>query len=188
MTMVFYDFEFTRKRQRTTPVSLGMVFEEGKKQFYAEFTDYDTTQVDEWLEDNILNNLTLKEKPDGYYNCRDGITEIKGDIKHIVTFMGGLCTWLESLEYQITMASFQSSYDWVLFEELFRKAGVEFPKNVNPFPYDIATLYQECGYNPNYDDFAKEAFLRIEDRSKKHNALYDAQVAKKIYFKLKDKS
>ena len=36
-----------------------MVTEEGKKQFYAEFTDFDPLQVDEWLEENTFNLFQL---------------------------------------------------------------------------------------------------------------------------------
>ena len=37
---IFFDFEFTGLTMKTTPISLGMVTEDGHK-FYAEFTDYD---------------------------------------------------------------------------------------------------------------------------------------------------
>ena len=33
MAKVFYDFEFTRLHQHTTPVSIGMITEDGSKQF-----------------------------------------------------------------------------------------------------------------------------------------------------------
>jgi hypothetical protein len=36
-----------------------MITEDGSKQFYAKFTDYDVTQVDEWHTENVLNLLTL---------------------------------------------------------------------------------------------------------------------------------
>lgn len=48
MTKLFFDFEFTGLRQNTTPISLGVYAENGHT-FYAEFTDYDKDQIDDWL-------------------------------------------------------------------------------------------------------------------------------------------
>jgi len=66
MSKIFIDFEFTRAHQYTTPISIGIVSEDGEKEFYSEFTDFDENQVDEWLEQNVLNLLSLTEKPTRY--------------------------------------------------------------------------------------------------------------------------
>ena len=66
MTIVFYDMEFTRKHQLTTSVSIGMVSSDGSQEFYAEFNDYDYSQVDQWLQTNVIDILTLTDKPDGF--------------------------------------------------------------------------------------------------------------------------
>ena len=55
---VFFDSEFTGLRQDTTLISIGLVAEDGNM-FYAEFTDYDQSQVYEWLQENVINNLWL---------------------------------------------------------------------------------------------------------------------------------
>ena len=47
--IVFYDLEYTSKHQFTLPISIGMVSSDGSKEFYAEFTDYDYSQVDHWF-------------------------------------------------------------------------------------------------------------------------------------------
>ena len=54
-TKLFIDLEFTGLHQATTPISLGIISECGKT-FYAEFTDYDRTQLNDWLEENIIPN------------------------------------------------------------------------------------------------------------------------------------
>ena len=58
MTKVFFDTEFTGLHKNTTLISIGLISECGKT-FYAEFWDYDKTQIDEWLQTNVLDNLIL---------------------------------------------------------------------------------------------------------------------------------
>lgn len=58
--LLFFDMEFTGLRQNTTPISLGIVSEDGKK-FYAEFVDFDFNQVNDWITKNVLDNLFLKK-------------------------------------------------------------------------------------------------------------------------------
>ena len=65
--IVFYDLEYTRKHQFTSLISIGMVSSNGSKEFYAEFTDYDYSQVDRWLQTNVIDLLTLLDKQDGFF-------------------------------------------------------------------------------------------------------------------------
>ena len=44
MTKIFFDTEFTGLHQKTTLISIGLVSEDGRE-FYAELTDYDKSQV-----------------------------------------------------------------------------------------------------------------------------------------------
>ena len=53
---LFFDMEFTGLRQNTTPISIGIVSEDGKR-FYAEFTDYDESQCDDWIKENVIKKL-----------------------------------------------------------------------------------------------------------------------------------
>lgn len=53
---MFLDFEFTGLQQNTTPISLALVAEDGRE-FYAEFTDFDEKQINDWLKSNILANI-----------------------------------------------------------------------------------------------------------------------------------
>ncbi|WP_376716592.1 hypothetical protein [Vagococcus carniphilus] len=57
---VFFDTEFTGLHKDTTLISIGLIAENGNK-FYAEFTDYDKTQIDDWLQENVINNLYLEK-------------------------------------------------------------------------------------------------------------------------------
>ena len=62
MSLLFFDTEFTGLHKDTTLISLGIVSDDGKK-FYAEFTDYDENQCDEWIEENVIKSLVLKPIP-----------------------------------------------------------------------------------------------------------------------------
>lgn len=61
---LFMDSEFTGLHQHTTLISLGIVAATGQT-FYAEFTDYDKDQVDDWLQKNVLDNLIHKAPSSG---------------------------------------------------------------------------------------------------------------------------
>src|SRR6056297_2256076 len=56
MKKLFLDTEFTGLHQNTTVISIGIV-SENNQSFYAEFTDYDSDQVNEWINENVIENL-----------------------------------------------------------------------------------------------------------------------------------
>ena len=58
MTNIFLDTEFTGLHKNTTLISIGLKSECGKT-FYAEFTDFDKSQVDGWIQRNVIDKLFL---------------------------------------------------------------------------------------------------------------------------------
>ena len=56
---LYFDTEFTGLHKNTTLISIGIISEDGKT-FYAELNDYDKSQVDEWIQSNVIDNLYLK--------------------------------------------------------------------------------------------------------------------------------
>lgn len=165
---VFFDTEFTGLHQNTTLISIGMVTEDGEK-FYWELNDYDESQIDKWLNDNVLSNLAANGgKVDiavpGYGNKK----ELEMALRDF------LCSW-----DQVEMWSDCLSYDWVLFNQLFGHA-FNIPKNVNYIPFDICTLFKIKGIDP---DINREEYAGAGEGNK-HNALWDAQVIKACYEKL----
>ena len=50
---IFFDTEFTGLHQDTTLISIGMIAEDGRE-LYCELNDYDKTQIDDWLKDNVI--------------------------------------------------------------------------------------------------------------------------------------
>jgi len=53
LMILFLDTEFTGLHQQATLISLALVAEDGQA-FYAEFTDYDASQCDDWIQKNVL--------------------------------------------------------------------------------------------------------------------------------------
>lgn len=53
---IFFDTEFTGLHKDTTLISIGMVSEDGRT-FYAELNDYDDSQINDWVRDNVISNL-----------------------------------------------------------------------------------------------------------------------------------
>ena len=175
---IFFDTEFTGLHQNTTLISIGCVAED-EKTFYAEFTDYDKTQVDDWIKDNIISNLRFTK-------FEYGVTIENKNIEMCGTRLDvadKLKEWLEAYS-NCEMWSDCLAYDWVLFNHLYGHA-FKIPKNVYYIPFDIATLFKIKGINPdiNREEFVKELILN-KDNIQKHNALWDAEVIKLCYEKL----
>lgn len=191
VTKVFFDTEFTGLHQNTTLISIGLIAETGET-FYAELTDYDETQVDNWIRENVINKLYLSEFDNAAYPEK---WTLKAD-KEIVR--QGLTKWFEQFD-KVEIWADCLSYDWVLFCQLFGHA-FKIPSNVYYIPFDICTLFKAKGIDP---DIAREEFCKDEigaDEKKtwemteeekqdyygtqKHNALWDAKVIQWCYQKL----
>lgn len=168
---IFFDTEFTGLHKGTSLISIGLISEDGKT-FYAEFTDYDETQIDKWLQENVIANLCLEtgdNHPKTYSNC---------NIKETASYIADeLREWLSQFD-SVEMWSDCLAYDWVLFNDIFGHA-FNIPPNVYYIPFDICTLFKIKGIDP---DISREGFAGIEGQ--KHNALHDAKVIKACYEKL----
>lgn len=179
MKKVFFDTEFTGLHQNTTLISIGLVAADGQE-FYAEFTDFDRSQVDDWLQENVLDNLLFVEpgKRPSLPSVKPKIELYQGDRKYVASH---LRNWLES-QGPVEMWSDCLAYDWVLFNQLWGHA-FNIPENVYYIPFDICTLFKAKGIDP---DVSRESFAQMTDGEMKHNALWDAKVIKACYERLMD--
>jgi hypothetical protein len=171
---VYLDTEFTGLHQNTTLISIGLVAEDGHT-FYAELTDYDQDQVDDWIQDHVVNNLELHQFPgleltlayDDYEHAR-----VRGNAKLVAA---RLEDWLSQYD-AVEIWSDCYAYDWMLFNQLW---GHDFniPDNVYYIPFDLSTAFKLRGIDP---DISREEFAGIEPGpdEAKHNALWDAKVIK----------
>jgi hypothetical protein len=202
MVKIFLDTEFTGLHQKTTLISLALVAESGEE-FYAEFTDYDSSQLTDWLKENVIaklwitNNLPFEKSETGIYLKGDRI-EIKEALqKWFKQFVEGVEIWADVL-----------AYDWVLFCELFGAAR-NIPENIFYAPFDLATFFREkkfiapekdekivreqynhYGIDTNamdigkyYIDVKRFLFAGIDVQSQ-HNALADTRAEMECYNKI----
>lgn len=199
VTKVFFDTEFTGLHQNTTLISIGLVSETGKT-FYAEFIDYDKSQVDDWLKENVISKLRFTDKitasvggwenwitDNGKYSSALEMALANKDMSEFECIgqkpmiKNRLEKWLSQFE-NVEMWSDCLSYDWVLFNDIFGHA-FNIPKNVYYIPFDICTLFKVKGIDP---DVSREKFGcgEVYSEMPKHNALWDARVIKMCYEKL----
>jgi hypothetical protein len=186
-TKLFFDTEFTGLHKNTTLISIGIVSECGKS-FYAELNDYDKSQIDTWLQENVINNLlNLKsyDESDSYYSDTTDHTSVpymrsnKNGVKNY------LIEWLSQFE-SVEMWSDCLAYDWVLFNDIFGTA-FDIPINVYYLPFDICSFLHLRGYDPDVsrEEFAND-YIDTDSNKEivKHNALWDAYVIKGCYNRL----
>lgn len=195
---IYYDAEFTGLHRNTSLISIGMRTEFGSY-FYAEFTDYDQSQINDWLEEHVIGNLKLKDKSfykmhsggmnSGYCDC------LLKDTSEVIR--SNLITWLQmelskSGKKQIQFYTDCYAYDWMVLVELITGGGhrtaMDMPSWIYYIPYDLSTLLQSRDIDPDItrENYAGETELsRIKGREPfiwwgdecKHNSLWDAAVA-----------
>lgn len=169
---LFLDSEFTGMHQQTTLISLALVSECGAS-FYAEFNDYDTTQIDSWIQYNVMDSLLFSN------DCliENGDKVSMKDNTEAITLE--LKKWLSKYD-DVEIWSNRLAYDWVLFNNLFGNA-LNIPKNIYFIPFDLSTLFKMKGVDPN---ISKEEFSENIETTNKHNALYNAFILRKCHNKL----
>lgn len=189
-TKLFFDTEFTGLHQNTTLISIGIVSEDGRT-FYAEFTDYDKTQVDDWIRENVIAKLQFGDEEKQKQSTVPFLTEgvhYRG-FGNTETIKEYLIEWLKQFD-SVQIWSDCLAYDWVLFCQIFGHA-FSIPKSVYYIPFDICPLLLLAVNNA---DISREEFagnmIEVNDASmwgggnKKHNALWDAYVIRACYKKL----
>ena len=178
---VYFDTEFTGLHKDTTLISMGLVTENGDT-FYAEFNDYDKTQCNDWIQENVINNLygeeRIKELRKTKYNAYvyGNKNEITEELK----------LWLDLFKgEEIQFVSDVCHYDFVLLIDLFGSA-FDLPKNINPACYDVnqdiarfLDISNKEAFDKSREDFLWDYGINIP--GEKHNSLYDALVIKEIY-------
>jgi hypothetical protein len=172
---IFLDSEFTGLHQATTLISLGLIAESGES-FYAEFTDYEENQVDDWIRQNVIHNLMLVE---GTRFEGKEYTQIKGTTKEVFALLE---EWIARFD-DVVIWSDCLAYDWVLFCDLFGGA-LNLPKNIYYIPFDICTLFFAKGVDADISriEFIEETELPLQP----HNSIHDAYIIRACYLKLKE--
>ena len=179
---MFFDTEFSGLHKDTTLISLGIVTEDGNT-FYAEFNDYNKEQCDNWIQENVINNLYGQEKINSLRKTEFN-AYVYGNKQQVTE---ELKLWLQQYKDEnIQFVSDVSHYDFILLIDLFGGA-FDLPKNVSASCHDInqdLALYLDISDKEAFD-INREEFL-IDNNYKivnvnKHNSLFDAYIIKEIY-------
>ena len=186
--VLFYDFEMTGLHKNTTPISLGIVSEDGKK-FYAEFTDYDESQCNDWIKENVVKNLKLAGMGVGVSDTDENppLRNVMGDKRYIRQEAN---EWLRQFN-KIQFVSDVCHYDFVLLIDILTNGAtaLDLPENISPVCID---LNQEIARH--FRISSREAFDMSREQlmhdlcgeedivlGDKHNSLYDAEVIRAIW-------
>ena len=168
---VYFDTEFTGLHKGTTLISIGLVSEDGKT-FYGELTDYDKSQVNDWIQENVIDNLLYSPM---YHGCMGGEanTVCVGNKERI---RRELEQWLSQFD-DVQLVSDVSHYDMVLFIDVFGDA-FSIPKNVSPSCHDInQDIARIIGctdreaFDISREELLKELAPDVKIGGEKHNSL-----------------
>lgn len=175
---IFFDTEFTGLHKDTTLISIGLISEDNRT-FYAELTDYDESQCDDWIKENVLKHLYMTKIKDCEYVPDYHI----GDNNAIGI---SLRNWLKQFD-TVELVSDVCHYDMVLLINLFGTA-FDLPSNVCPTCYDInqdIARYYKCSlaeaFNKSREEILYNKYADNNISGDKHNALYDAKVIREAY-------
>lgn len=175
---IYFDTEFTGLHNGTTLISIGCVAETGEN-FYAELTDFDLAQVNNWIVENVLIHLKFKGMKENSIMSAGTTDWCVGTQKYVGT---QLRRWLAKWD-KVEMWSDVLAYDWMLFNQLianYNKGYPELPSNIYYIPFDISTYFKIKGIDP---DCKRTEFAQVAN-SDQHNALDDAFVIKACYDRL----
>ena len=183
---IFFDTEFTGLHKDTTLISIGLIDENGRT-FYAEFTDYDESQCDDWIKENVINHLRRKGTHNLYWECYDKINKETSIVGTKSQIKEKLEDWL-SIYDEVELVSDVCHYDMVLFINIWGGA-FDIPRNVNAACHDInqdIAVYYNISEIEAFDKSREEIIKSYNIEGDKHNALYDAKVIKLIYEMIND--
>ena len=178
---LFFDTEFTGLHKETTLISIGIVSEDGRK-FYAEFSDYDEEQCDDWIKDNVIKHMYARVEERDMIDFGTRSATIYGNKPYVKNM---LADWLNQFD-EIQFVSDVCHYDFVLIIDLFGSA-FDLPKNINPACHDInQDIARHYGISEReaFDKSREEIVAELCEKTvtgRKHNALYDAEVIRAIY-------
>ena len=200
---IYFDTEFTSLVKNTTLISIGLI-NDNNISFYAEFTDYDKSLVNDWIQKNVIDkldfsNIDIYEVNDLLshivdINIEDEFFTIK-DKKNSIICKGNkqyirkkLNEWLLSFNEDINFISDVCHYDMVLLIDLLSDNALDLPDYISPSCHDINqdisryfNISEKEAFNKSREDIVNKS---EESEKNKHNSLSDARIIKEIYEKI----
>lgn len=178
---IYFDCEFTGLHQDTTLISIGLISESGQE-FYAEFTDYDKEQVDEWIQKNVIEKLLFNDTFSNWQD-KDSTKLVMRSDKETIRWC--LTEWLAKFE-TVQFISDVCHYDFVLLIDLLSGNALALPDSISSACHDInqdiadyLRITDRAAFGIN-----RERFANYKGDVQKHNALYDARIIACCYAKI----
>jgi hypothetical protein len=155
----FFDTEFSETGGQPSPtielISIGVVSEDGRE-FYAESSEFNLDNCNDWVKANVLPRLGPPEQRQTRAVIRDGLKAFLGESPVL---------W-----------AYYASYDWVVFCWLFGMM-VDLPKGYPMFPMDLQQRWVTLG---------KPKDVKPPNTTAAHNALVDAKWNLQLYLNLQE--
>ena len=203
---VYFDVQFTGLRKNSSIISIGLV-DAAQRTFYAELTDYNKRQCDNWIKNNVLSVLI---NPENSFNNETGEYRMTGTKEEVSE---KLWDWLNLREEQnggklVQFVGDVAQYGFVLLMDLLlndiKKTTLNLPTWMSPALHDLnqelaGLLYRNKPVNVSKEEFdsnhvpTSQAFSlnRVEiansigvkcDDKTYHQALIQALIIKAIHY------
>jgi len=192
----FFDTEFIEWAGGIDLVSIGIVSENGDT-FYAESTNFDERNADQWVKDNVLAKLRWwgnEMSSKGYCNLAQH-TGAKGEWNAEVfateKLIGeAILRWIDDCEkranqtpgskhlsHELEFFAYYGAYDWVLFARIFGRL-IDKPEKFPMWVRDLKQMMWERGLDTEWKR------TNAPDPEGEHNALIDAGWNMDLYQKI----
>lgn len=211
---LFFDTEFTGLHKNTTLISLGIVSEDGRRFYaeFQDYDRKQCNEwikenvikncyipllpshskVEKEIEEMKRNGYEVSEMPcipSGFspivhftkHVNENGVTEVSGDGCWISAYLEEWLSQFNTIEF----VSDVCHYDFVLLINIFGSA-FDLPDNICPSCHDInqdIAIFYGISEKEAFDK-SREKIIENSVGGNKHNALYDAEVIKSIYYKI----
>ena len=161
----FFDTEFTELGIDPRLISIGLVSEDGCREFYAELSDtYQPSDCSDFVREAVLPHLQGGDA----LMTMDELTLRLGN-------------WIESFEQPVQLVTDSLFWDWPWMQELFYLPGT-WPGNLDGKP---GQLYEMVD-SPFLDRAVEQAFQSHVPRLRRHHALDDARANRLAWMAWKD--
>jgi len=194
MGYMYYDAEFTQLQRNATFISIGIKSSSGMS-FYAEFNDYDHSQVNKWLLVNVISKLRYNDV-DNFINkvhcnpCPYSAYSIdmKGTAEEVrIQLLDWLQhEWAADEKNQLKFFVDCYAHDWVLLIDLLTdgQTSMEMPEFIHYIPIDLCGALWARGYDPDINRVQFVGWDTDQYNTSQHNALYDAIIIQECFNRL----
>lgn len=160
---IFFDTEFTDLCKDAKLISIGLVSEDGSREFYAELCDtWSMADVGEFARESVLPLLE-----------RSASLMTKAELRK------RLKAWLEAFEWPVQLATDSLNWDWPWIQEIVIDYNVNYdnPQVLDMWPLNLdkKPILLTMNYLNDYDAFTEAVESAFAGGLRRHHALDDAK-------------